>query len=79
MKKIKSILLLAFALLAQSNLFSQPGGPPGGGPGTGGGNPACWPPPCVPVDNGIIALIAAGTLLAAKTLYDFRKKSKTVS
>ena len=44
----------------------NPGGcdnPPcqgGNGNGNGGG---CFPPPCVPIDNGIILLLAAGTLL----------------
>ena len=71
MKKRKSTLLLVFALLTQSKLFAPPPGTPG--------NPGCWPPPCVPVDNGVIVLITAGIILGAKTLYDLQKKSNTVS
>ena len=76
MKSIKYVSLLASTLLVQSNLFAQPGPGGGGGPG-----PGCWPPqtPCVPIDNGIVFLIIAGTLLGAKTIYDFSKKNKTVS
>ena len=63
---------LFFAMFA---LHAAPAPPPGG---TTGG-PVCWPPPCVPVDNGIIFLIAAGALYAAKKIYDFRKNAHTLS
>jgi len=67
MKNLKT--LASFALILFSGIiYSAPPPPPTGGP-------ACWPPPCIPVDNGVIFLIAAGLLFGAKKLYDLRKKS----
>ena len=45
-------------------------------PSTSG--PSCWPPPCVPIDGGISALIVAGAALGAKKFYDFKKKSSQI-
>jgi hypothetical protein len=33
-----------------------------GGNGNGGGRP-CWPPPCVPINNGISLLLLTGLFL----------------
>jgi hypothetical protein len=54
------------------------GGPPGlgGGDGGGGGEP-CWPPPCIPVDGGIVFLIAIGAAYGTKKAYDQFSSSKT--
>jgi hypothetical protein len=37
-------------------------------------NPGCWPPPCIPVDGGIVFLIAAGAAYGTKKIYDFKKE-----
>ncbi|HRF81365.1 MAG TPA: hypothetical protein PL070_14910 [Flavobacteriales bacterium] len=42
-----------------------------------GGPPACWPPPCIPIDGGISLLVAAGTLLGGKKALDLRRSRKT--
>ena len=40
--------------------------------GNGGGN-GCFPPPCVPIDNGIVFLLVAGTMLGAKRYTDSKR------
>ena len=65
----------AILLFGAVTIFAAPPPPP---TGTTGG-PACWPPPCVPIDNGIIFLVAAGALYGAKKMYDSRKKSQLIS
>lgn len=67
MKNLK--IHAVYALCAMSAALSAaPPPPPSGGPG-------CWPPPCIPVDNGLLVLIGAGVVLGLKTLYSFRKKA----
>ncbi|MBL7901691.1 MAG: hypothetical protein JNK73_06825 [Bacteroidia bacterium] len=61
------LLAFGFSLCA----YSAPAPPPSA---TGG--PGCWPPPCVPIDGGIVFLMAAGVAYGAKTFRDARKKSK---
>jgi hypothetical protein len=68
MKKLKFFGLCLFFSLSNT-LFSAPPPPPTGGPG-------CWPPPCVPVDNGLIFLMVAGLLFGAKKFYDLRRSSR---
>lgn len=72
MKTIKIFAAVSFVLLLNSSVLAVPAPPVSGGP-------ACWPPPCVPIDGGVLFLIFAGAALAAKTFYDFRKKSKSLS
>lgn len=48
---------------------AAPAPPPSGGPG-------CWPPPCIPVDGGIVFLMAAGVIYGAKKFNDARIKAK---
>jgi hypothetical protein len=55
--------LLIIFLLISSPLFSQGPWGPGGNPGGGGGQPPCFPPPCVPINQGISLLLIAGLLL----------------
>ncbi|MFN5673978.1 MAG: PID-CTERM protein-sorting domain-containing protein [Bacteroidota bacterium] len=56
MIKSKSITgIIVFVVLNATVLYSAPT-PPGGG----NNPPVCWPPPCIPLDGGIIALAAAG-------------------
>lgn len=71
-KKITKNLLLLLAVLGL-NLWSfaqPPGGPPStGGGGSAGSDPPCWQPECIPIDGGLIFLLAAGVLLGVFMLY----------
>ncbi len=67
MNRIVSILLVGFLLFVTTFTIAAPPPPPAGAPG-------CWPPPCVPIDGGIIALMAIGALYAIKKLYDTKKQ-----
>ena len=82
MKNLK-LLIVTVMVFSISVVFSAPAPPPAGGTTTGGtttvGSPSCWPPPCVPIDNGIVFLIAAGVLYGAKKFYDLRKNAQTLS
>lgn len=73
--KTSKFLFTAILLSAAQVLISAPAPPPSGGTT---GTPACWPPPCVPIDGGVIFLIATGTLYGAKKIYDLRKKTQTL-
>ncbi len=71
---IKFIILslcLGFGIKA----FSQgpPPPPPPPPPTTTKAGPACWPPPCVPIDNGILILAIAAFAYGANKLYRFKK------
>ncbi len=64
------ILLIAAGVLIAVPSFSQPGPP------TGPSGPPCWPPPCsVPINGGIIILLASGLFLGLYMLYKMRKKT----
>ena len=41
-----------------------------------GGPPPCWPPPCIPIDGGISALVAAGALLGGRKALQMRRSRK---
>jgi hypothetical protein len=71
MKSLKFVLFIFLVAVINTNLFSSVPPP------VSGGNPTCWPPPCVPIDNGVIFLIIAGMLYGVKKIYDSRKKSLT--
>jgi hypothetical protein len=71
MKIIKIFFALYLVIGINSNIF---GSVP---PPVASAGPTCWPPPCIPIDNGLIFLIIAGTLYAAKKIYDLRKHSVT--
>lgn len=55
-------ILLTIVGIQTSHAQPPPPPPPGNGP-------PCWPPPCVPVDNGIIFAIAAAVVFGAYFLY----------
>ncbi len=66
----KSIFTLSFfVLFTVIGYAAAPPPPPGG--------PACWPPPCIPIDGGISILMAAGAAYGAKKIYDSRKKQES--
>jgi hypothetical protein len=46
------------------------GGGNGGRPPGGGGRPPCVPPPCVPIDQGMVYLLASGLVLG---IYGYKK------
>jgi len=43
----------------------------------GGGPPPCWPPPCIPIDGGIGALITAGALLGGRKAMELRRSANS--
>jgi hypothetical protein len=70
MKKILLISILSF--LFSSNLFAAAPPPP---PTTGGTTkPSCWPPPCIPIDGGIVFLAFAGAAYGSRKLFQNLKK-----
>lgn len=71
MRSLRLILSVLFLLFADQLLFSAPPPPPAG-------TPACWPPPCIPIDGGVSFLVAAGVAYGAKKLHDSRKKKSNI-
>lgn len=39
-------------------------------------NPPCWPPPCIPVDGGILFAVGAAAAFGGKKLFKSRKSDK---
>lgn len=64
--KIAFVLTLGFSVSAL-HLYAPPSPP------AGGGTPACWPPPCVPIDGGLGFLLVAGAAFGAKKAFEKRK------
>lgn len=60
---LRFTLILFFTFCLTSLCVAAPPAPPQGG------DPACWPPPCVPIDGGISLLIAAGAIYGGRKLY----------
>lgn len=75
MKIVKLVLITIILFLALSGIDVFAAGPPGP-PNGGGGGPACWPPPCVPIDGGLSFLLVAGALYGGKKIYDISKKAE---
>ena len=59
---MNKFILGALLILFSVTCYSQPGPPTG---------PPCWPPPCIPVDDGISIF----TIMAAFLGYKFYNKS----
>lgn len=72
MKRLAYICLVLFVVTGSQSLFSAPPPPPAV-------KPPCWPPPCIPIDGGISALIVAGAAYGAKKLYDKKKKGSEIA
>jgi hypothetical protein len=70
MKKYKIVVIVFSITILAGDIFSAPPPPPSGGPG-------CWPPPCIPIDNGLVFLVLAGVAFGAKKIYSSYKKSST--
>jgi len=61
-KYTTAAVLTLCGVFAISPVFGQPPPPPP--------PPPCWPPPCtIPINSGIIFLIAAGVVLSVYLLY----------
>jgi hypothetical protein len=60
------IQFLVVTLLLSISTMAQPGGD---------GDPGCDPadPTCVPLDNGVMLLIAIAVIIALKKAYDYKK------
>ncbi len=72
MKHLAFSLVVFFMVVCSQNLLSAPPPPPSV-------RPPCWPPPCIPIDGGISALIVAGAAYGAKKLYDKKKKDSNLA
>ena len=79
MKFWKSLLALTVLVVllqtsghAQAPAGSGPPGPPAGGA------PPCWPPPCVPIDGGLVAVLIAGAAIGGKKMYDLSKENEQI-
>lgn len=64
-------LLIIAVLAGVTALHGQPPPPP-----PPPGDPPCWPPPCIPVDGGIIFAIGAAAAFGGKKLYNSFKSNK---
>ncbi len=67
MKTVISIILLLLAV----GVYAQPGGPGGVGGGQGQGGP----PPAVPIDGGVLMLVAGAALYGRKKIQTYRSES----
>lgn len=66
-KVLRSLILLAATLLPSLGaLMAQPVGGP----------PPCWPPPCIPIDGGVSALVAAGLLYGGAKALQMRRRGQ---
>lgn len=70
--QVKKHIFFIFLFIGLTK-FTLAGPPPPPPPPPNGGGPACWPPPCVPIDGGISFLIAAGALYGGRKLYKLQK------
>jgi hypothetical protein len=57
------LLVIAVVIVGIQTANAQPPPPPPGG------GPPCWPPPCIPVDNGIIAALVAAVGFGAIMIF----------
>ena len=62
----KYFLLVATVLLILIGIQTGHAQPPPPPPPTGG--PPCWPPPCIPVNGGILYAVGAAILFGAYAL-----------
>ena len=66
---LAGIALLVFAGI--NMLHGQPPPPP-----PPPGDPPCWPPPCIPVDGGIVFALGAAAVFGGKKIYNSLKSGK---
>jgi hypothetical protein len=70
LRNILPFILTGLFVIAAGILAAQP---LGGGSPPPGGTPECWPPPCIPIDGGVMFLLAAGLAFGGKTLLGKKK------
>ncbi|MEZ4720823.1 MAG: hypothetical protein R2813_02980 [Flavobacteriales bacterium] len=63
LKGILATLALSLTLMVSDSFAPPPD--PGSAVG-GGGSASCWPPPCVPIDGGVVLLAIAGAAIGLK-------------
>ena len=68
-KIVAALILLCFVGIA--TLHGQPPPPP-----PPPGDPPCWPPPCIPVDGGILFAVGAAAVFGGKKLYNSLRSNK---
>lgn len=71
MKTIVTMILLLVAV----GVYAQPGGPGG----TGGGQGQGGPPPAVPIDGGVLVLVAGAALYGRKKMQAYRTEPGEVT
>jgi hypothetical protein len=74
MSKVQFRILALIALVVFTGVIALHGQPPPPPPPPG--DPPCWPPPCVPVDGGILFAIGAAAVFGGKKLYNSFKSDK---
>lgn len=74
MKLLKFYLVIICLTLSYGISFGTIPPPP---PTTS--SPTCWPPPCIPIDNGLVFLVLAGIGLVLYKFYSMQKESNRVS
>lgn len=67
-------ILFLLTVLVPSLIYAQ--GPPPPPPPPPGGGPPCWPPPCIPINKGLVFLAISAFALAVYQLKLFRIKTK---
>ncbi len=70
MKLNKYFLAVATILLVVLSINTASAQPPPPPPPTG---PPCWPPPCIPVDNGMLFAVGAAVLFGVAALWKSMK------
>lgn len=76
MKTLKTLLFVLFVFGIES-VNAAPAPPPSAA--AAAGTPGCWPPPCVPIDGGIVFLMVAAGLYGAYKLFQRKKAGSTIS
>ena len=71
---MKTILITSLLMIA-STIYAQPGGPGG----TGGGQGQGGPPPAVPIDGGVLVLVAGAALYGRKKMQAHHTESAEVT
>lgn len=73
MSKRQNLILALFAIVLLTGVTALHGQPPPPPPPSG---PPCWPPPCIPVDGGIVFAIGAAAVFGGRKIYRSLKSGK---